>query len=181
MALLRQQNLDTGCFIFVAGGEHLVYTPTERVSFKGYECGKTLRADWLHPYLEPSPTVLYIVLDWREVSVAHSDGTRTILRFHDESQVMGKHNKGGMSQQRMERNHEIAVHHWFASVEREVLDVVSRHHTSRIVVGGPGMTKDQWVKSIKSNPLRLLVCPHTYNTGYTDESQGIRELVAYSQ
>lgn len=112
--------------------------------------------------------------------MAHSDGTRTIVRYHDESQIMGKHNKGGMSQQRMERNHDIAVHHWFRRIEEQARIIIDRYTTSNIIIGGPGMTKDAWVKSLTYNPLRSLISPVTYSTGYTDDNQGIRELVAYS-
>lgn len=157
-----------------------MYSPGVVVSAKRYESGKKLRVDWVEPYVAPLPTKLYVVLDWKEVSIAYSDGVRTIVKYTDESTIAGKHNKGGMSQQRMERNHDIAVLGWFSDIEDVVSGLVRSHETTEIIVGGPGMSKNSWISSVRDQEIRKRLRTTTYNTGYTDDSQGIKELVAYS-
>lgn len=152
----------------------LTGSPVQR---SAYVCGRRIAASALQgPASEP--TQLFIVLDWQECSMAHASRETTLVRWTDTSLVPRKHRSGGMSQQRFERNHAIAVHHWFKQIEEQLLAILARHDTSAIIVGGPGHTKNTWLAQVRDPRITSLVRLPTHNTGYTDDHQGIRELVA---
>lgn len=159
-------------------GRHTILHPSVPLRRSWYHSGRRLDQAAYGDVLRPAPTTLYVVLDWRECSIAHADSVGQATRWTDESLVPTKHRSGGMSEARFARNHDIAVHHWFQKIQAHVLDVVQRYPTTRIVVGGPGHTKNAWLASVRDRRILDLADPVTHHTGYTDASQGIRELVS---
>lgn len=54
---------------------------------------------------------------------------------------------GGQSKNRFQRAREESLKHWL----RKVVEIVVGHHENRnIIVGGPGMTKDQFIGELPS-------------------------------
>ncbi|PIU12502.1 MAG: peptide chain release factor 1, partial [Hadesarchaea archaeon CG08_land_8_20_14_0_20_51_8] len=96
------------------------------------------------------------------------------------SGVPGKHGKGGQSARRFERLIEIAANEYMKRIAEAMNETFSQmSNLKAIIVGGPGPTKEEFVKSevlhenIKKKIFAVL------DTGYTDE-YGIKELVEKS-
>jgi peptide chain release factor subunit 1 len=104
-------------------------------------------------------------------------GSRIQVLKHYDSLVPSKHHQGGQSSVRFERLIEIAAHEFFKKVADACTDVfLNRTELQGILVGGPGYTKEFFVKEdYLHHELRKKVVD-TFDTGYTDES-GLRELV----
>lgn len=101
---------------------------------------------------------------------------------HFDSLVPSKHHQGGQSSVRFERLIEIAAHEFFKKVADNATELfLNRPELLGILIGGPGATKDFFVKEeYLHHELRKKVVSPLVDTGYTDES-GLRELVQNSQ
>jgi peptide chain release factor subunit 1 len=98
-----------------------------------------------------------------------------------QSLVPSKHGRGGQSARRFERLIEIAAHEYY----KKVADVVNESFLSQknlkgILVGGPGPTKDFFVKSEYLHYELQKKILDTFDVGYTDE-YGLKELVEKSR
>ena len=107
-----------------------------------------------------------VVVDAGEASVGITNGEIIEVLWSDTSWVPRKHDAGGQSQRRFERGRDEALKHWL----RKVVDVVMRHHEGRrLVIGGPGMTKDRFVKELPGYVAdkvdRMESCGYTCDAG----------------
>jgi len=119
-----------------------------------------------------------ITIDRKEATLGLLSGSKIITLKHFDSLVPSKHHQGGQSSVRFERLIEIAAHEFFKKVADNATDVfLNRPELQGILVGGPGSTKDFFVKEeYLHHELRKKVVSPLFDTGYTDES-GLRELV----
>jgi peptide chain release factor subunit 1 len=94
-----------------------------------------------------------------------------------DSMVPRKHRQGGQSAQRFERLIEIAAHEFFKKISDNATEVfLNKEEMGGILIGGPGATKDQFVKEGYLHHELQKKVVDTFDTGYTDE-YGLRELV----
>lgn len=114
-----------------------------------------------------------MVVDSREASIGISDGQRIDVLWTNTSFIMGKHRQGGQSAQRFERGRDEAVKQWLRKVVGVVKDV---YDGRELIVGGPGMTKDKFVKELPS----YIIVKDIRSCGYTDEN-GLYELMGVSR
>jgi peptide chain release factor subunit 1 len=106
-----------------------------------YYCGR----EYQLPSEDKFDPTLLVVVDANEATIGSTDGDHINILWTDTSGVMGKHDAGGQSQRRFERGRAEALKRWL----RIVLDALrAADRGQQILVGGPGMTKDQFINEL---------------------------------
>src|SRR4030065_1077803 len=104
-------------------------------------------------------------------------GKRIIPIKNFQSMVPSKHGRGGQSARRFERCKEISQHEFYkktADIANE--SFLAEKNLKGILVGGPGPTKEYFVKSEYLHYELQKKIVDAFDTGYTDE-YGLKELV----
>jgi peptide subunit release factor 1 (eRF1) len=118
--------------------------------------------------------VLLIVIDANEASVGITNGERVEVLWSDTSYVPRKHNAGGQSKERFARGREEMLKHWL----RKVAGIVADNCPDRsLVIGGPGMTKDRFIKELPAYVADRII--DVKSCGYTDIN-GLYEILGRS-
>jgi peptide chain release factor subunit 1 len=164
-----------------AGGNRLeVFEPPEPVAAYFYRCGAGFVLDPLEEMLESKDVFGMIVIDRGGVSIGWLRGTRIDMALDIESRVPGKHDAGGQSQHRFERQTEHLAHEFFVKAGEKANGIFlpALDKLAGIIVGGPGQTKRQWVDGeFMDYRLRQKILQPLFETGYLSD-QGLRELSA---
>lgn len=155
-----------------------VINPPEPITAFLYRCDSQFFTDPLQSMLLDKKCYGLITIDRSEATLGLLIGSRIQVLKHFDSLVPSKHHQGGQSSVRFERLIEIAAHEFFKKVADNATEVfLDRPELLGILVGGPGATKDFFVKEeYLHHELRKKVVTPLVDTGYTDES-GLRELV----
>ncbi len=157
--------------------EVFLLEPIDRINSFIYRCDSKF-------FLEPLKQMLtykrdaygLLVIDRSEATIAILKGKNITIVKHIESNVPRKHGKGGQSQRRFERLIEQAAHEYFKRVAEKAKEIFnSIENLKGIIVGGPGPTKEFFVKEGYLGELTKKILD-IVDTSYTDE-YGIRELV----
>jgi len=155
---------------------HLI-SPPQPITTYTYRCDSEFLLEPIKEMLKERHVYGLLVIDRREATVGILKGhiIESLKRFT--SGVPGKTTKGGQSQRRYERLRDIAAHEFFVRVAEHVNDIfLNVPELQGILVGGPGPTKDYFVKEeylhheIQNKILDVL------DTSYTEEF-GLHELV----
>jgi peptide chain release factor eRF/aRF, subunit 1 len=152
--------------------------PPEEITTFLYRCDSEFYTEPLEAMLLDKKSYGLITIDRKEATLGLLSGSKiTVLKRFD-SLVPSKHHQGGQSSVRFERLIEIAAHEFYKKVADHATDLLlNREELQGILVGGPGSTKDFFVKEeYLHHELRKKVVTPLFDTGYTDES-GLRELV----
>jgi len=159
-----------------------VINPPEPITAFLYRCDSDFFTDPLESMLLDKQCYGLITIDRSEATLGLLSGSRIQVLKHFDSLVPSKHHQGGQSSVRFERLIEIAAHEFFTKVADHCTEVfLNRPELLGILVGGPGYTKEFFVKEeYLHHELRKIVVTPLVDTGYTDES-GLRELVQNSQ
>ncbi|MBR2254212.1 MAG: peptide chain release factor aRF-1, partial [Candidatus Methanomethylophilaceae archaeon] len=155
-----------------------VINPPEPITAFLYRCDSQFFTDPLDVMLLDKKSYGLITIDRSEATLGILSGSRIQVLKHFDSLVPSKHHQGGQSSVRFERLIEIAAHEFFTKVADNATEVfLNRPELMGILVGGPGATKDFFIKEeYLHHELRKKVVSPLIDTGYTDES-GLRELV----
>jgi peptide chain release factor subunit 1 len=98
--------------------------------------------------------------------------------YNRQSQVPSKHGRGGQSAQRFERLIEIAAHEWFTQCGEKATEIFLHADIKALLLGGPGPTKEFFAREeYLHHELRKKLYPQFFDTGYTDDDQGLKEMV----
>ena len=156
-----------------------IVEPPEQLNTFLYRCDSSF-------YLEPLLSMVHepdlwglIVVDRAEVTLGFLRGKRVESLRNRQSLVPSKHGRGGQSAHRFERMIEHAAHEFFVKVAEMSSEAFlpKRDQLKGILVGGPGATKEFFVKEGFLTPaLQQKVVTPLFDTGYTDD-YGLRELV----
>jgi peptide chain release factor subunit 1 len=160
-----------------------VIDPPEAITAFLYRCDSAFFTEPLENMLIDKKYYGLIVIDRKEATIGMLSGSRINVLKHFDSMVPSKHHQGGQSSVRFERLIEIAAHEFFKKVADNATTVFldSIMELQGIIVGGPGYTKEFFVKEgYLHHELQKKVISPLYDTGYTDES-GLRELVGSAQ
>jgi len=151
--------------------------PPEPITVRMYRCDQEFVLEPLREMLRVKETIGLLVLDRREATLATLRGKHVEIIRTLTSGVPGKHGRGGQSARRFERLIEIAAHEFMKRIAETTNEVFGQTPDLRtIMVGGPGPTKDYFLKSeLLGEDVRKKI-GGVIDTGYTDE-QGIKELV----
>ena len=154
-----------------------VLEPPEPVQTFVYRCDSGFFTEPLEQMLGHKDSYGLIVIDRGEATIGLLHGKRIMPIKNIPSLVPSKHGRGGQSARRFERLIEIAAHEFY----KKVADIVNEsflqdQSLKGILVGGPGPTKEYFVKSEYLHYELQKKIIDTFDTGYTDE-YGLRELV----
>jgi len=154
-----------------------VLEPPDPVPTFLYRCDSQFYTEPLDAMLEEKTTYGLIVIDRSEATVGILRGKHIELIRNVESQVPSKHRMGGQSARRFERLIEIAAHEFY----KKIAEIANESFTNEtdlkgILIGGPGATKDFFMKEEYLNHELQKKVLDTFDTGYTDE-YGLREMM----
>ncbi len=154
-----------------------VLEPPEPVQSFIYRCDSKFFTEPLKSMLGDKEVYGLIVIDRKEATIGFLKGTRIEVVKHLESMVPSKHHQGGQSSRRFERLIEQAVHEFFKKVGDKANEVfLSEKKLRGILVGGPGGTKDMFLKGDYLHHELKKKIIDVFDVGYTDE-YGLHELV----
>jgi len=168
-----------GLSVYASPGSVRAVEPSEPFLREVYFCGPKFMLEPLREQLADKSHYGLIVMDRKEVTLGLLRGSQVIELDSKESHVPPKHDAGGQSQHRWERQTEQAAHEFFVKIgemaNRVFLDRAA--DLQGILIGGPGDTKRIWTEG-KFMDYRLVekVVRPLLDVGYTNEF-GLRELV----
>ena len=154
-----------------------VLEPPDPVPTFIYKCDSSFFTEPIEGMLEEKETYGLIVIDRGEATIGYLHGKRIVPVKNIPSLVPSKHGRGGQSARRFERLIEIAAHEFY----KKVADIANESFLSQkelagVLVGGPGPTKDYFVKGEYLHYELQKKIIDTFDVGYTDE-YGLKELI----
>ncbi|HUC38808.1 MAG TPA: peptide chain release factor aRF-1 [Candidatus Acidoferrum sp.] len=146
-----------------------------------YRCDSQFLLEPLLEQMEAKDIYVLLVMDGRDATIALLRGTSTTVEKKIRSFAHAKVRKGGQSAARYERAISESINDYYKSVGDSVNSVFEKYGFKAVrglVVGGPGPTKDNFVKAgVLNYQIKTL---GVFDTGYTDETMGVRELLERS-
>lgn len=158
--------------------ETYVFEPPEPVTTYWYQCNNEFFLEPLEYMIEERETYGLAVVDRKEATIATLKGKKINILGHLTSGVPGKHKAGGQSQRRFDRVIDLAAHEFKKRIGEHMNEdfLPLKDDLKGVIVGGPGFTKEEFVKGdylqyeIKDKIIA------TVDTSYTGEF-GIREVI----
>lgn len=152
-----------------------VFPPTP-VSISLYRCDSRFFLEPLERLMEVTDSYGIVVMDGRECTLAELKGTNVRVLSRIRSMAHAKMSKGGQSANRIARIIEESIEYYYKHVG-EHMDRYFVNTVKGVIIGGPGPTKENFVKMSPFNyQIKVL---GVVDTGYTDE-YGIREVMSKS-
>lgn len=155
--------------------------PPEPIGIYYYRCEHRFMLEPLWEILEHEDSYGILVIDAKDATFATLKGQRADIIKDMTSGVAGKTRAGGQSSRRYERLRQMHLQEYFNRVGDTMTDVfLNIPNLQGIIVGGPGPTKEEFLKGnylhheIKEKVLT------TVDTGYTGH-EGVKELVTRSR
>ncbi|MEM3613835.1 MAG: peptide chain release factor aRF-1 [Nitrososphaerales archaeon] len=151
--------------------------PPKPVQTYLYRCDDHFHLDILKDMLKEEKTIGLLSIDATEAAVGIIAGSRFEVVDEITSGVSGKHRAGGQSARRFERLREMELTEYYHRVARHVNKALLEEKTVQgLIVGGPGGTKDTFLKGeFLDYRLRRIVLA-VFDTSYAGR-EGLRELV----
>lgn len=150
--------------------------PPETLKVGAYRCDSRFFLEPLQNMMETKDAYGIVVLDGRDATIAVVKGTeiRVVKKLH--SMAHAKIRKGGQSAMRYQRLIEESIDKYYQRVSAS-MDKAYLGKVKGVVVGGPGPTKDFFLKAKHFNyQIKIM---GVVDTGYTDE-YGVREVLEKS-
>ena len=121
--------------------------PPEPITCYLYEVDDHFRLEPLREMLRNQRVVGLVAMDSKEASFGILNGERFELIENITSGIPGKTVKGGQSQRRYERERDMEVTYFFHRVaEHAAKAFLENHKVTALIVGGPGQTKEDFLK-----------------------------------
>ncbi|MCL4389744.1 peptide chain release factor aRF-1 [Candidatus Marsarchaeota archaeon] len=142
-----------------------------------YRCDSEFMLEPIMALLEAKEQYVLLVLDGRDATIALLKGTSVIIEKKIRSFAHAKVRKGGQSAARYERAISESISDYYKRVGDSVNAVFEKYgfKINGLIIGGPGPAKDNFVRAKTLNyQVKVL---GVFDTGYTDESMGINELL----
>lgn len=159
--------------------EYYTFTPPTPVKSFKYTCDSTFKINEAINLLNHSDLYGLIVLDLKEACWGTLNTSIQVLGSY-ESVVPSKHGQGGQSQHRFEQLREIAINEYYTKLAEKINISFLPLEMRGIIIGGCGMTKDDFVRgNYLHHELRKKIIG-TFDTGYTNE-YGLSELAETSK
>ena len=184
---LFKQPPENGLVLFVGmipkGGpgtekmETYVFEPPEAITTYWYQCNNEFFLEPLEHMIEEHETYGLAVIDRKEATIATLKGKKVTILNHLTSSVPGKHKAGGQSQRRFDRVIDLAAHEFKKRIGDHMNeDFLALEELKGVIIGGPGFTKEEFVKGDYLNYEIKDKIIATVDTSYTGEF-GIREVI----
>ena len=151
--------------------------PPQPIKANIYRCDSTFLLEPVERMLEATDSYGIAVLDGREATIGMLKGTQFSVEKTLRSFAHQKVHKGGQSAARYDRAREESIDDYYKSVGDTINDMFIKYQfkPKGLIVGGPGPTKDNFVKAkVLNYQIKVL---GVFDTGYTDENEGVRELL----
>jgi peptide chain release factor subunit 1 len=160
--------------------EHVVLEPPVPIQTFRYRCESKFLVDDLRSMCVGGKTYALIVIDRSDAAIGVLKDNRTTVIKEFYSLVPSKHHQGGQSAQRFERIIEGLLHKFFSKIGDSCTDAFLDLNVDALIVGGPGSTKDDFVKGNYLHHELKKKLIDTFDTCYTN-SDGIPELVSAAE
>ena len=151
--------------------------PPKPVQTYLYACDDHFRVEYLRDMLREDKVFGLLAIDSNDVGMGILSGDRLEVADVLTSGISGKTRKGGQSARRYERGREMELTYFFNRVGEHATRVfVDSNKVTGLIVGGPGPTKDEFLKGgylhyeLQKKVIAIL------DLGYSGR-EGIRELV----
>jgi peptide chain release factor subunit 1 len=161
--------------------ETFVLIPPEPVGIYYYRCEHRFILEPLYEILRSEDSYGVVVLDAKAATFALLKGKRADIIKDITSGVEGKTRAGGQSARRYERLREMHLNEYYNRVGKYITEIfLDVSNLKGIIVGGPGPTKEDFLKGnylhyeLKDKILT------TVDTGYTGH-EGVKEVVERSR
>ena len=165
----------------VGNMETYVLIPPEPIGIYYYRCEHRFMLDPLYELLRAEDAFGILVIDSKAATFAMLKGKRADIIKDITSGVAGKTRAGGQSARRYERLRQMHLNEFFTRVGKYMTEIyLDAPDLKGIIVGGPGPTKEDFLKGnylhyeIKDKILT------TVDTGYTGHG-GVKEVVERSR
>jgi len=161
--------------------ETYVLEPPEPVGIYYYRCEHRFILDPLYDLLRAEESFGIVIIDAKAATFALLKGKRADIIKDISSGVEGKTRAGGQSARRYERLRAMHLNEYYTRVGKHITDIYLKLENMKgIIVGGPGPTKEDFLKGnylhyeLKDKVLT------TVDTGYTGH-EGVKEVVERSK
>jgi peptide chain release factor subunit 1 len=151
--------------------------PPKPVNAYLYQCDDHFHLEWLKDMLREEKVYGLLSIDSSEAGLGILSGDRLEIVDVITSGVSGKTRKGGQSARRYERLRDMELTYYFNRVgEHATRAFLENNKVTGLIVGGPGPTKDEFLKGgylhyqLQKNTLAVI------DTSYAGR-EGVRELV----
>lgn len=184
---LFKKPLEKGLVLFVGmvpkGGpgtekmEIFVFEPPEPIQTYTYHCDSQFFLEPLQHMMNVNEIYGLAVIDRKEATIATLKGKKVDILKHLTSGVPGKHKAGGQSQRRFDRLIDLAAHEFKKRIGKHMNEAfLAIEDLKGIIIGGPGHTKEEFLKGdyLQYELQGKLIT--TIDTSYTAEF-GIREII----
>ncbi len=161
--------------------ETFTLIPPEPINIYYYRCEHRFMLEPLWEILEHEDTYGVLVMDAKDATFALLKGQRADIIKDMTSGVAGKTRAGGQSSRRYERIRQMHLQEYYNRIGDTMTDVFLNVDTLQgIIVGGPGPTKEEFLKgNYLHHEIRDKILT-TVDTGYTGH-EGVKELVNRSR
>ncbi|MDR3063142.1 MAG: peptide chain release factor aRF-1 [Methanobrevibacter sp.] len=157
--------------------ETYAFEPPEPIQTYWYQCNNEFFLEPLDYMVAVKETYGLAVIDRKEATIATLRGKRIDILNHLTSGVPGKHKAGGQSQRRFDRVIDLAAHEFKKRIGEHMNEAfLDLKDLEGVVIGGPGHTKEEFVKGDYLNYEIKDKIIATVDTSYTGEF-GIREVI----
>ena len=151
--------------------------PPKPVTQYLYQCDDHFHVEWLKDMLREEKVFGILVIDSSDVGMGILSGDRLDVVDVLTSGISGKTRKGGQSARRYERGREMELTYFFNRVAEHATRVfIDSNKVTAMIVGGPGPTKDDFLKGGYLHYELQKKVVAVLDLGYSGR-EGVRELV----
>jgi len=146
-----------------------------------YRCDSSFLIEPIEAMIEIKDKYVLVVMDGRDATVGILKGNQFTVEKKLHSLAHSKIRKGGQSANRYDRLIEESIEDYYKRIADAVNDIYAKYDfkLKGVIVGGPGPAKENFVKANFLNyQIKVL---GIFDTGYTDETMGISELLEKSK
>src|ERR687889_537109 len=151
--------------------------PPKPIQINLYRCDDHFWIDHLKDMMKDDKVIGILSLDTQEAGFGILTGDRWEVVESLTSGVAGKHRQGGQSARRFERLRDNELNEYYRRVADYAQKIfIDQFNTKGLIVGGPGPTKDTFIREeyldyrLQNNIISIV------DTSYTGE-EGIREII----
>ncbi|MDI6644281.1 MAG: peptide chain release factor aRF-1 [Methanobacteriaceae archaeon] len=160
--------------------ETYVFEPPEPIKTYTYHCNSEFFLEPLEEMLGDKEVYGLAVIDRKEATIAVLKGKRVDIVKTLTSGVPGKHKAGGQSQRRFDRLIDLAAHEFKKRIGETINEAfLAIPEMEGVIIGGPGHTKEEFVKGDYLHHEIKKKIITTVDTSYTGDF-GIREVIEKS-
>jgi peptide chain release factor subunit 1 len=155
--------------------------PPKPVQISLYRCDDHFWTDHLKEMMKDDKVIGILSIDTQETGIGILTGDRWEVIDTLTSGVAGKHRQGGQSARRFERLRDNELNEYYHRVADHVKQVfIDQYSVKGTIVGGPGPTKENFLKEEYLDYRLQNSIISTLDTSYSGE-EGVRELIEKAQ